>query len=456
MIFKSLCRDAEIGANSYLLQGERSRIVLDAGMHPKQEGKDAIPRFDWLEDGTVDGVVITHSHLDHVGTLPVLMERQNRARIYSTEPTFDLMCAMLHNSVNVMSSKRSEHGIVEYPLFDHGDIDQLKDWVVTPKLEKRFELDPQGEMMGTFYDAGHILGSVGALIEVNDKKVFYSGDVNFEPTTLQCGAQFPEFEDGELDALIVETTRGESPRKAHYNRQDEENHFADCIQKVLQRKGSVLIPVFAMGKTQEVLGMLHRFKGEGRVANDAPVYIGGLSTKMTHIYDRHCDTPRRQMSGFRFLKDMEIEGTGRRRKGPIPFHNGCIYALSSGMMTERTVSHQFASQGVLENKKHGIFFVGYCDPATPGARIKHAAQGDMVSLEEKGLQVKLRCETREFDFSGHSTRDAILEYILKVRPKKTLLVHGDTGALEWFRAQLAEKLPSSEVVIPEPGVEVQI
>ncbi len=126
------------------------------------------------------------------------------------------------------------------------------------------------------------------------------------------------------------------------------------------------------------------------------------------------------------------------------------------MMTERTVSHQFASQGVLENKKHGIFFVGYCDPATPGARIKHAAQGDMVSLEEKGLQVKLRCETREFDFSGHSTRDAILDYILKVRPKKTLLVHGDTGALEWFRAQLAEKLPSSEVVIPEPGVEVQI
>ena len=355
MIFKSLCRDAEIGANSYLLQGERARVVLDAGMHPKAEGTDAIPRFDWLDDGTVDGVVITHSHLDHVGTLPVLMERQNRARIYCSEPTSELVCAMLHNSVNVMSSKRGELGIVEYPLFDHGDIDQLKEWMITPSLEKRFELDPDGEMQATFHDAGHILGSVGVMIEAGGKKVFYTGDVNFEPTTLQCGASFPE---EPVDALIVETTRGESPRKEDYDRRNEENHFAECIQRVLQRKGSVLIPVFAMGKTQEVLGMIHRFKEEGRVANDTPVYIGGLSTKMTHIYDRHCNTPRRQMEGFRFLKDMEIEGAGRRRKGPIPFHNGCIYALSSGMMTEKTVSHQFARQGVLENKKHGIFFVG--------------------------------------------------------------------------------------------------
>ncbi len=453
MIFKSLCRDAEIGANSYLLQGERSRVVLDAGMHPKAEGKDAIPHFEWLEDGSVDGVVITHSHLDHIGTLPVLMENQNRARIYCSEPTAEMMCAMLHNSVNVMSSKRNELGIVEYPLFDHGDIDQLKDWMIMPSLEKRFELDADGEMQATFYDAGHILGSVGVKIECCGKSVLYTGDVNFEPTTLQCGAKFPE---EPLDTLIVETTRGDSPRDPGYERRAEENHFAECIQRVLQRKGSVLIPVFAMGKTQEVLAMIHRFKQEGRVANDTPVYMGGLSTKMTHIYDRLCNTPRRQLRGFRFLKDMEIEGAGQRRRGPIPFKNGCIYALSSGMMTENTVSNQFARQGLLENKKHGLFFVGYCDPATPGARIKAARQGDKVSLDSGQAELKLRCETRDFDFSGHSTRDAILDYILKVKPKKTLLVHGDKQAMEWFRAQLAERLPDSEVLIPEPGVEIEL
>ena len=177
---------------------------------------------------------------------------------------------------------------------------------------------------------------------------------------------------------------------------------------------------------------------------------------MTHIYDRHSNTPRRQMQGFRFLQDMEIEGSGRRRRGPIPFNNGCIYALSSGMMTEKTVSNQFARQGVLENKKHGLFFVGYCDSATPGARIKQAGQGQMVSLDEGAPEVKLRCETREFDFSGHSTRDAILDYILKVKPKKTLLVHGDSGALAWFRSQLKQSLPETEVIIPKPGVEIEL
>lgn len=453
MIFKSLCRDAEIGANSYLLQGEKSRIVLDAGMHPKAEGAEAVPHYEWLEDGTVDGVVISHSHLDHVGTLPVLMERQSQARIYCSEPTSQLVEAMLHNSVNVMQSKRSELGIVEYPLFGHRDIDQLREWMITPGLERRFELDEAGEMTATFHDAGHILGSVGVMIESGGKKIMYTGDVNFEPTTLQCGASFPV---EPVDALIVETTRGDSERRADYRRADEENAFADSIQRVLQRKGSVLVPVFAMGKTQEVLAMIHRFKEEGRIAHDTPVYIGGLSTKMTYIYDRFCDTPRRQLPGFRFFEDMEIEGGGRRRRGPIPFHPGCIYALSSGMMTERTVSHQFARQGVLENKKHGLFFVGYCDPSTPGARIRAARQGDMVSLEEGQPEVKLRCETRSFDFSGHSTREAILDYILKVKPRKCLLVHGDRPALEWFRAKVAAQLPDTEVVIPEPGVEIEI
>ena len=80
----------------------------------------------------------------------------------------------------------------------------------------------------------------------------------------------------------------------------------------------------------------------------------------------------------------------------------------------------------------------------------------MVSLDEGQADLKLRCETREFDFSGHSTRDAILDYILKVKPRKTLLVHGDQGALEWFQARLREQLPDSEVIIPEPGVEIEL
>jgi predicted metal-dependent RNase len=256
-----------------------------------------------------------------------------------------------------------------------------------------------------------------------------------------------------VDALIVETTRGEQARAADYDRTNEENTFAEAIARVLARKGSVLVPVFAMGKTQEVLAMLHRFKTEGLIPNHTPVYIGGLSTKMTHIYDRFSDVSRRHLPGFRFLKDMEIQGSERKRKGPIPFGSGCIYALSSGMMSEKTVSNIFARQGILENKRHGLFFVGYADPETPGGRIRMAHPGDSVLLDPAHPPVPLHCEMRIFDFSGHSTRDAIADYIVKVRPKKTFLVHGDDGAVEWFRAEIQRRLPDTQVIVPIPGEE---
>jgi predicted metal-dependent RNase len=316
-----------------------------------------------------------------------------------------------------------------------------------------FDLDPAGTIRATFHDAGHILGSVGVTIEAEGKKIFYTGDVNFEHSTLQKGAMFPETT---VDALIVETTRGEQARDPKYDRPTEEDEFAAAIKGVIERKGSVLIPVFAMGKTQEVLGMLHRFKKEGLIPKHTPVYIGGLSTKMTQVYDRFSTTSRRHLPNFRFLKDMQIEAGSKKRKGPIPFHPGCIYALSSGMMSEKTVSNTFARQGVLENAKHGLFFVGYADPETPGGKIRLAKPGDLVELDPAHPAVPLNCEMRIFDFSGHSTRDAILDYIIKVAPKKAFLVHGDDGAVAWFSQEIKRRLPNTEVIIPEPGVEYVI
>lgn len=453
MIFKSLCRHAGIGANSYLLKTRSAKVVLDAGMHPKHEGSEAIPHYEFLEPRTADSIIITHSHLDHVGTLPVFLQDQPQAKVFLSPETAELATAMLHNSVNVMQAKRIEHGIAEYPLFDHRELDEIEESFETRAIERPFDLDPQGTVRATFHDAGHILGSVGVTIEADGKKIFYTGDVNFEHSTLQKGALFPE---ETVDALIVETTRGEQERDPGYNRQDEEDALAEAIKNVLARKGSVLIPVFAMGKTQEVLGMLHRFKAEGLIPKRTPVYIGGLSTKMTQVYDRFSTTSRRHLPNFRFLKDMELEAGSKKRKGPIPFHPGCIYALSSGMMSEKTVSNNFARQGVLENPKHGLFFVGYADPETPGGRIRIAKQGDSVLLDPAHPPVTLNCEVRIFDFSGHSTRQHIADYIEKVAPKKTFLVHGDDGAVEWFRQEIKRRLPKTEVIVPQPGVEYEI
>lgn len=450
MIFKSLCRHAGIGANSYLLETRDARVVLDAGMHPKHEGVEAIPHYEFLESGSVDSIVITHSHLDHVGTLPVFLEEQPQARVFMTPETAELATAMLHNSVNVMQAKRIEHGIAEYPLFEHRELDRIVEIFEARGIERPFDLDRAGSMRATFHDAGHILGSVGVKIEAAGRSVMYTGDVNFEHSTIQRGAAFP----GEpMDALIVETTRGAHERRPGYTRVDEENAFADAINEVIARRGSVLVPVFAMGKTQEVLGMIHRFKSEGRIPRHTPVYIGGLGTKMTHVYDRFSEVSRRHLPGFRFLKDMEIEGGGRHRKGPIPFVAGCIYALSSGMMSENTVSNIFARQGILENPRHGLFFVGYADPETPGGRIRAARQGDGVVLDPAHPPVKLRCETRVFDFSGHSTREAIADYAVTLRPRKVFLVHGDDDAVQWFRQEISRRLPDSDVIVPIPGEE---
>ncbi len=452
MIFKSLCRHAGIGANSYLIETDRARIVLDSGMHPELEGSDAAPRFDDLDPGSVDAIVVTHAHLDHVGTLPVLAENQRRARIFLSPETADLSCAMLHNSVNVMQSKRIELGITEYPLFDHDDVDRTSEAFEFKGIERPFDLDLDGTVKGTFHDAGHILGSVGITIEADGKRLLYTGDVNFEDATIQKAALLPE---GTVDALVIETTRGAHERREDYTRASEENALAEAMRNVLKRNGSVLIPVFAMGKTQEVLAMIQRFKTEGLIPDSTPVYIGGLSTKMTLIYDRHSETSRRHLPGFRLLSDMELESgkRDRRRNRQIPLVNGAIYALSSGMMTENTVSNLFARTGILENKRHGLFFVGYADPASPGGKIRAASTGEHVVLDPRHGAVPLNCEVRVFDFSGHATRDALLQYILKVAPKKTFLVHGDESAIEWFRQQLAEKLPSTEIIVPQPGEE---
>jgi predicted metal-dependent RNase len=197
--------------------------------------------------------------------------------------------------------------------------------------------------------------------------------------------------------------------------------------------------------------MIHRFKRQHLIPRKAPVYIGGLSTKMTHIYDNYSEVSRRQLPGFDFLTDMEIETGDRRSRGSIPFVSGCIYVLSSGMMTEKTASNTFARLGVLEHKRHGLFFVGFTDPTSPGGRIRAAQPGDAVMLDPAYPAVPLRCETRGFDFSGHATREAIADYVCKLRPRKALLVHGDGAAAEWFRQELGRRLPATEIIVPVPG-----
>ncbi len=445
MIFQSLLRDTEIGSNSYMLDTGDCKIIFDAGMHPKQEAWEAIPQYNELPHNSVDAIFLTHSHLDHAGTLPVLMRDQPEAPVYMTAATAGLTDALLHNSVNVMQSKRTELGITEYPLYGHRELDRLE--MRWRKRDYGERIDLTMDTSAKLFDAGHILGSAGVMVEKDDQRIFYTGDINFEDQTLITGANFPE--EG-IDTLIIETTRGAAPRDPDYEREKEEQRLCDAILETINNGGSALIPVFAMGKTQEVLTMLHKFKQSGRIPEKTPVFIGGLSTKMTILFDEFADTTPRQMPGFEIFRDMDVRAASKKgSRKPIAYQPGAIYALSSGMMTEKTTSNGFA-HGFISNAKNSLLFVGYAAPDSPAGAIRASKQGDVIKLSEDLTPVPFNCAMDIFDFSGHSERDAILAYMLKVAPRKMFLVHGDIAASEWFRDQLAEQLPDCDVTIPQP------
>ena len=458
MKFINLTRRTEIGANSYYLEVAGQRLVLDCGMHPKEEGEDALPNFRALGERLLDAIVISHSHLDHVGTLPVLMRRQPDARIFMTEATAEIGSALLHNSVSVMTRQREEIGVAMYPLFTHKETDRATDrWRWCPfgqpfTLEgERAKPHEAGALTVEFVDAGHVLGAAGVIMRAEGRTIFYTGDVNFEDQTITQGATFPE---SGVDVLIIETTRGDSPGPEGFTRAAEELRLADAINRAFTRGGCVLIPVFALGKTQELLAMIYKFRRE-KLVGEFPVYIGGLSTKMTEIYDRRALTTRRLLPRLQLLEEMAPFVLNGKTIQESPAHAGRVYALSSGMMTPKTLSNIFARR-VLENPQHSIFFVGYADPKSPAGVLKATRPGDLVSLDPAEPAQPVRCNIEQFQFSAHASRESIVRYVKQLAPKKIVLVHGDPPAVEWTRARLAAELPGSEVIVPVPGVEMEL
>lgn len=450
--FTNLTGADEIGANSYLLDLDGSRIVLDAGMHPKKDGNEAKPDYKLIGAADPDCIFITHSHLDHIGTLPVFQDEYPGAEVIMTEGTVKVGDAMLHNSVNVMTSKRMAEGIVEYPFYTHGELERLsRAWIGRPYNES-FRTGYNGNVLATLYDAGHILGSCGVLLEsVSGTTVFYTGDVQFDNQTLIGGADFPQ--DG-VDILIMECTHGCTERSADYTREKELRRFADSIREVLEGGGAVLIPVFALGKSQELLCELGRFKEQGLIP-DVPVYFGGLSSKITLIYDKLCDSTPRLNPGYQLRENVETHGLPKPGKGPLLVSPGNIYLVSSGMMSEHTVSYNMASQ-VLPHPKDAILFVGYSDPDSPAGRIKATPHGEIVKPNGKGQGYPVLCRIECFDFSGHATRQALINYACTLAPSKVVLVHGDPEATASMQAELNEKMPYADIIIPPPGKTIRL
>ena len=456
MKFLNLTRRTEIGANSYYLEIGAHRLVLDCGMHPKNTGEDALPYLKAISGRDIEAILISHAHQDHIGTLPLIMRRFPSARVFMTEATAEVGSVLLHNSVNVMTRQREEVGEASYPLFTHRETDRASErWRRCP-LRQRIsiagERAPQREreaLTFEFFEAGHVLGSAGILVRAEGKTVFYTGDVNFDDQTIMQAAVFTE---EKIDVLIMECTRGDHAKPGGWTRAGEERRFAEALESAFERGACVLIPVFALGKTQEILAMLYKFRRH-RLLPEFPIYIGGLSSKFTDIYDRRAHTTRRQLPRLQLMREAAPFILNDETVRDALLRARRAYVLSSGMMIPNTLSNVLGRR-LIENPQHSIFFVGYANPESPAGLLREAGKGGEVALDPDKPRQHVRCNIEQFQFSAHATREGLIEYARKISPRKIVLVHGDPPAVEWMRATLAAELPTTDVIVPTPGEEI--
>jgi Cft2 family RNA processing exonuclease len=450
--------DSDIGATAWFVELEGHRLLLDAGTHPKREGRGSLPLYDLIKDEDLDAIALSHCHHDHVGSLPVALRYFPKAHVLMSELSYFLVERVLHNSVNVMKRQRDELGIKEYPLFTHDEVDELApvfqgykynrevDWASFQKVRSGV-LSPTLE----FYDAGHALGSAGIMVRGQKQTLFFTGDVCFHDQTILRSARF---EDVKADVLIMETTRGNRALPPGFSRQAELERLSQSIQRVLERKGSILMPTFALGRTQEILALLALLMREGKLKKQ-PVYIGGLGRVFTEIYDLESHRTHRQYPNLQLREALNLVVLEHGQAEKMKLTGGRLFVITAGMMSENTAAHNLAMR-MMGDPNQAIFFVGYADPDTPGGRLKAAKQGETFTFSPSAGQATKLCEVGEFDLTAHANRDDLLDLVGRVDPRVVLLGHGDADSRGWFEDQIRTRHPKIKVIQPKPGEKVEV
>jgi Cft2 family RNA processing exonuclease len=441
-----LNRDGGIGANSLFVQFGDMRVLVDCGLNPKKAGRAATPDLSLLRGAPLDLIIITHCHLDHIGSLPVVMREHPNTPVILTQASRMLVERMLHNSANVMMRQREEDNIPDYPLFTHDEIDRCAGRLtgLLPNHVKKFR-SAKDEIEITFHSAGHVAGTAGVEIRHKHRSVFFTGDVLFENQRTLPGAKFPA---GHFDTLVMETTRGTTERPLGKERVHEVARLIAAINDTIQRGGSFLIPVFALGRMQEILSIVHDARKFGRLV-ECPIFASGLGMDLADYFDEISRKTKTLQFNRGIIKDLKIRPTPRKMVAGEDPQQNALYIVSSGMLVERTPSYTLAS-GLVGNARNTIGFVGYCDPDTPGGHLLAAKPGDDFLFKTANVRAKLKAHIERFELSGHADREELVEFAVQTEARSIVLTHGDPPARAWFAAQLAEKAPNAKVLDPIP------
>ena len=445
------------------------RFAVDCGMH---QGNKAIEARNWetklYSPADLDFILITHAHLDHTGLLPRLVKEGFKGRIYCTPPTADFLGLMLQDSAHIQEVESAYQSVLRSrkgkkavePLYNQEDVLNTLPFVHAVEYNQPFE--PMPGVSVNYRDAGHILGSAFLEIKISqggdkDLRLIFSGDLGRPGALL---VRDPE-EPATADYLFLESTYGDRDHKNEGNSLDE---LAEAIDYSYKNGQKVIIPAFALERTQEVLYCLNELKKQGKLPRDIPIYLDSpLAIKVTEVFKRHVRYMDKEvqevLEDAASLKGLNLRFTPTKEESQaINADTGpAIIISASGMCNAGRVKHHLKHN--LWKPGAAVIFVGYQAVGTPGRLLVDGASS--IRLYNEDVLVKAKIFTIG-GFSGHAGQSQILAWVKEfANPHmQVVLLHGEEKAQETLKGLLAERM-GLNVHIPqyleemtlEPGLE---
>ncbi|MEC8979585.1 MAG: beta-CASP ribonuclease aCPSF1 [Candidatus Thermoplasmatota archaeon] len=435
----------EVGRAMHMVTTNESRVLVDCGAKPTNNRSEIQPFFDapeLLPLDNIDAVIITHAHVDHIGMLPVLFKFGYRGPVYCTPPTRDLMALLQQDYIKV---SRMEHG--DEAPYNIADIEMCIKHVIDIEYGQKIDVAPDMKM--TMENAGHILGSSSVYLEIGEDKnlhrLLFSGDIKYEKSWLFDAAtvRFPR-----VDSLVIESTYG-GRSSFQPTRQEATDELQDLIRRTLARGGKIFCPVFAVGRSQEVMVAIDQlFKSEDFTSDPCTVWLDGMIAEATAIHASHPNFLNRDLrqqvlrggdeNPFNSPWFRTVDSRERREQivlDPSP----CIVLATSGMMTGGPILHYL--QHWAPNDRATLAFVGYQASNTLGRRLQEGYSEVPMAQDGHTMMVDVKCDIVTIDgFSGHSDRRQLLDYVnaLNPKPRRIICHHGDDTVCNEFRKTLTE------------------
>jgi len=411
----------EVGRSCSLLSTPDSKILIDCGIDVSSpdNGSPYLNLPEVLPFDSIDGVVVTHAHLDHSGLVPLLFKYGYDGPVYTTYPTRDVMVLLQMDYLRVCADEAKK------PPYTSEHI--RKEIANTIPLNYGDTTDIAPDIRLTMHRAGHILGSAICHFHIGDGlfNIAFSGDIKYEKTWLFSSAatHFPR-----LEALIIESTYG-GKNDIQPSRKKAAEELKEIVKKTLESRGKVLIPVFAIGRSQEVMIVLEHLMREKEIP-EVPVYLDGMiweATAIHTVYPEYLNADLRkkifQEGDNPLMSDIfvRVESYDKRRE-IIDDSEPCIVLATSGMLNGGPVMEYFKSWA--DGERNSIVFVGYQAEGTLGRKIQKGWKE--VTVGDKVVKVEMNVETCE-GFSGHSDRKQLMNYVknLSPRPRRIIVNHGE-------------------------------